>query len=113
MVKFPLDDLASHGGGFVFLDGVRMLCDEVQKQFEIEAGRKLFATMVRNADELVTILRCVPAVFSTGRSIVEREVRDVVLALQFLQHVVSAYFPAFINRVKQFSFEPQDPHKII
>ena len=60
-----------------------------------------------NADEIVAILGSVLPILSARGPIVEREIGDVVIALQFLQHVIGADLPALINRVKQFSFEPQ------
>ena len=61
----------------------------------------------------MTVFRRVDAIVCASGSIIEREVGDVVLALQLLQHVVRADFPALVNGMKQLSFQPQDSHKII
>ena len=45
-----------------------------------------------------------------GGSVVERQVCDLMIALQLLEHVVGSDFSALINRVKQFGFEPKDMH---
>ena len=64
-------------------------------------------TRVGAGDSTATV---VSTLLVISRTVVERQVRDVVRPLQLLEHVVSADLPALINRVKQFSFKPQDAH---
>jgi hypothetical protein len=44
------------------------------------------------------------------RTVVERQIRDVVIFFQLLQHLIRADFSALINRVKQFGFQPEYSH---
>jgi hypothetical protein len=48
----------------------------------------------------MTVLIGARAGLTIGQTIVEREIGNVMIALQLLQHVVSADLPAFINRMK-------------
>ena len=54
--------------------------------------------------------RCLLARVVVRRTIIQCQIRDVVIALQFLKHVVGADLSALIDRMKQFSFEPKNSH---
>src|SRR6185295_2442932 len=63
---------------------------------------------MRYTNQVVTVLERPFSSFLISRAIIQRQVRDVMVALKLFQHVVSADLSALINRMKQFSFEPEN-----
>ena len=61
-------------------------------------------------DEFVTLLSGQLARIRIGGSVVQREVRYMAATLQLFKHVVAANLSALIDRMKQFSFEPNYAH---
>ncbi len=66
--------------------------------------------MMRDAYKLVTVLLSFFPRINARGSIIKRQVSDLMIPLQFLQHVVSANLPTLVNGMKQFGFEPEDTH---
>jgi hypothetical protein len=64
-----------------------------------------------DTDKVVTIFQSTCPRFVACGAVVECQIGNVMNAFQLLEHVIRAYLAAFINRMKQFGFEPQDTHK--
>src|SRR6185503_6881907 len=105
-----LFNLTTHLGRLVFLNRVRQIRSKVQREFDVKPLRKLLASPVRNAHQVVTILVCKLARRVIRHALVECQIGDVAPPLELLQHVVSANLSALIDRMKQFGFEPKDSH---
>ena len=65
---------------------------------------------MRDAHEFVAIFLGALARFAGSRAVVERQVGDVMLALELLEHLVGANLSALVHGMKQFGFEPEYAH---
>jgi hypothetical protein len=63
-----------------------------------------------DANEVVTIFDSALPGVSIGKAIIERQIGNVMLAPELLQHVIGADAPALVGWVQQFCFEPEDAH---
>src|SRR5437879_970000 len=109
--------VAAHPSGLVFLDGVREPGGQVEGKINVEPGggprggwamwhaHQLVAILPGGFTRIPPSLRGVP-----GGSVIERQVGDMMLSLQLLEHVVGANLATLVHRMKQLGLEPEYPH---